>query len=143
MENNDLQRRIDELETVVYNHTHRGYDMTPVLGISSVLRVVELTDGSTVATDASTGDIFTLTTTQNFTMSNPTNPTNGQIIIYKIKQDGGGGNVITWDSNFRGSTDVPLPALTTTGDYVDYIQFIYDSSVTKWNCLAYNLGFAT
>lgn len=105
--------------------------------------VVALTDGSSVATDASLGDVFTLTTTQNFTMSNPTNAVNGKIIIYQIRQDGGGSNVITWGSNFRGSTDVILPVLTTTGGYADYIMFIYDSSVTKWNCLATNLGFAS
>lgn len=140
---NELKTRIDNLEREFNNHSHRGYDRSPEISFETDLTVVALTDGATVATDAATGDIFTLTTTQNFTMSNPTNPTNGQIIIYKIKQDGGGGNVITWDSNFRGSTDVPLPVLTTTGDYVDYIEFIYDSSVTKWNCLAYNLGFAT
>lgn len=105
--------------------------------------VVALTDSSTVATDASAGGLFTLTATQNFTMSNPTNPIDGQIIIYKIKQDAGGGNVITWDTAFRGSLDVALPVLTTTGDYVDYVMFIYDSSVSKFNCLATNLGFAS
>jgi hypothetical protein len=105
--------------------------------------VVALTDASTVTTNALFGDIFTLTTTQNFTMANPTNAVNGKKIIYKIKQDGTGSRVITWGSDFRGSTDIPLPTLTTTANYVDYVGFIYDSAVSKWNCLAVTKGFAT
>jgi len=104
---------------------------------------VALSDGANIATDASLGNIFTVTLGGNRTMDNPTNAVDGQKIIYKIKQDATGSRTITWGSNFRGSTDVALPTLTTTANYVDYIGFIYDSSVTKWNCLAVNKGFAT
>lgn len=105
--------------------------------------IVELTDSSTVTTDCTLGNEFHLTTTQNFTMSAPTGAVNGKLICYKIKQDGTGSRVITWDSVFRGSNDVSLPVLTTTANYVDYILFTYDSEVDKWNCLAVNLGFAS
>ncbi len=107
------------------------------------LPVSVLTDAASVVTNALLGALFTLTPTQNFTMANPTNPTNGQKIIYKIKQDSTGSRVITWDTAFRGSTDVALPVLTTTANFVDYITFVYDSAVSKWNCLAVNKGFAT
>jgi hypothetical protein len=105
--------------------------------------VVDLTDSTTVTTDCNLGDIFQLTTTQNFTMANPTNGVNGKKIIYKIKQDSTGSRVITWDTKFRGSSSISLPILTTTASYVDYIGFIYDEAVDKWNCLAVVKGFAT
>lgn len=102
-----------------------------------------LSDSSTVVTNATLGNLFTLTTSQNFTMSNPTGGLNGQKIIYKIKQDATGSRIVTWDSKFRGSNDLPLPVLTTTAGYVDYVGFIYDSVVDFWNCLSVNEGFAT
>ena len=105
--------------------------------------VVVLADSSTIETDCSLGNLFTLTTTQSFTMSAPTNAVSGKMIVYKIKQDSTGSRVVTWDSAFRGSLDQALPVLTTTANYVDYILFIYDASVEKWNCLSANQGFAT
>lgn len=109
----------------------------PTIGVSNSL------DSTTVETDCSTGDVFTLTTTQNFTMSNPTNMVDGKKIIYKIKQDGTGSRIVTWDTAFRGSTDIALPVLTTTAHEVDYIGFIYDAITGFWNCLAVVHGFAT
>ena len=108
-----------------------------------VNKVVALTDGANIATDASLGNIFTVTLAGNRTMGNPTNPTDGQTIIYKIKQDATGSRTITWGANFRGSTDVALPTLTTTAAYVDYVMFYYNSAVTKWDCLSVNRGFAS
>lgn len=63
-------------------------------------RVVALTSGSTVNTDASTGDLFTLTLAHNATMAAPTNPTDGQIITYRIQEDTTGGWNLSWDSIF-------------------------------------------
>ena len=116
---------------------------TPTFGDRIIEKVVALTDGANISTDASLGNIFTVTLGGNRTLDNPTNSTDGQRIIYKFKQDGTGSRTITFGSNFRGSTDVALPTLTTTAAYVDYIAFIYDSSVTKWNALAVNKGFSS
>ena len=108
-----------------------------------VNKVVALTDGVNISTDASLGNIFTVTLAGNRTMDNPTNATDGQTFIYKIKQDATGSRTITWGANFRGSTDVALPTLTTTAAYVDYVMFYYNSAVTKWDCLSANKGFAS
>lgn len=105
--------------------------------------VVRLTDAATVLTDARLGDIYELTTTQNFTMANPTNPINGKKIVYKIKQDATGSRVITWGSAFRETAAGTLPVLSTTAAYVDIVGFVYDSAVDKWNCWASKLGFAS
>lgn len=108
-----------------------------------VNKVVALSDGANIATDASLGNIFTVTLGGNRTMDNPTNAVDGQIILYKLKQDGTGSRTITWGSNFRGSTDVALPTLTTTANAVDYVLFYYNSAATKWDCLSVNKGFAS
>lgn len=107
-----------------------------------VNKVVALTDGVNIATDASLGNIFTVTLAGNRTMDNPTNGTVGQTIIYRIKQDATGTRTLALGTEFRGSTDVPLPTLTTTANAVDYVMFIR-SSVTTWDILATNKGFAS
>ncbi len=114
-----------------------------VFFIPTVTAPFALTDSTSIDTDAQDGSMFTLTTTQNFTLNNPTNAYNGKKIIYKIKQDSTGSRVITWGSKFRGTVASGLPTLSTTANYVDYIGFVYDSSVDKWNCWASQLGFAT
>lgn len=66
--------------------------------------VVPLTYGTTVATVANQGEFFTLSVanTTAFTISNPTNAVNGQIITYDIVNNSGGVmGAITWGANFR------------------------------------------
>ncbi len=153
MSEEELIKKIGDLEGQVAGlskssddfslHEHGGYDSSRI----AEHLVVSQTFGVTVYTNASIGNekviTFYFTATSNFTMANPTNCINGKRIIYKIKQDGTGSRIVTWGSAFRGSTSLSLPALTTSANFVDYIGFIYDASVGKWNCLAINLGFAT
>lgn len=136
----DITRQeFDSLTYTVKNHRHNETDTTkPLEG-----RVVPLLAGTTVNTNVQFGDIFTLTATASFTMANPTGAFDGKMFIYKIKQDATGSRVITWDTKFRGSTDVALPVLTTTAAYVDYVGFVYDAVVDKFNVLAVSKGYAT
>jgi hypothetical protein len=63
-----------------------------------------LTYGTTVATDTSKGNFFTLTVTDGvaFTMSAPTNPAKGQQITYDILNSSGGAmGAITWNAAFK------------------------------------------
>ncbi len=102
--------------------------------------VVALTDGVTVTTDASLGNTFTVTISGNRTLSNPTNPIDGQKIIYRIKQDGTGNRLITWGTAFRFGVDIPTPTLSTSASKTDYIGFIYNGTDSKWDCLAVTRG---
>jgi hypothetical protein len=115
-----------------------GYGNGPTYGFP--WGVVALTDGATINTDASTGATFTVTIAGNRTIANPTNPTHGQKIIYRIKQDATGNRLITWGSVFRfaGGT---APTLSTTGSKTDYIGFIYNATDAKWDCIAERTGF--
>lgn len=102
---------------------------------------VALTDGTNIATDASLAEIFSVTIAGNRTIDNPTNPTAGQTLIYRIKQDGTGSRTITWGSEFRFGTDVPSPTLSTTAAKTDYIGFRRNTTDTKWDCLAVARGY--
>jgi hypothetical protein len=103
--------------------------------------VVTLTaSGTTVATDASQGNTFKITLANSYTISNPTNPTDGQIITYRLKQDSTGSRTVSWGSAFRFSGGVQ-PALTVAGGKVDYIGFRYDSADAKWDNVAERLNF--
>lgn len=137
--NEQLKKADDEFML----HEHTGYDSN---AISNII-VIRQTFAAVVYTDASIGREkpvqFEFTATSNFTLANPTNCVNGKKIIYKIKQDGTGSRVITFGSNFRGSTSLALPTLTTTANAVDIIGFVYDAIVGKWNCWAVQQGYAS
>jgi len=105
-------------------------------------RVIALTDGATISTNADNGDIFTVTIAGNRTMNNPTGTTtDGQQIMYKITQDSNGSRTITWGAAFRFSTDVPNPTLTTTANKTDYVGFQWNAASSTWDCLAVARGY--
>lgn len=102
---------------------------------------VTLTPGTTVATDCSLGDYFTLTAAQNFTLSSPTNAVNKQKIIWEILQDATGSRVITLGAKFRLGTDITAITLTTTAAKRDYIAAIYDSTDDKFDIVGFVRGY--
>lgn len=103
-------------------------------------QVVALTDAATIATDASLGDIFTVTLGGNRTLGAPTNPTDCQMIMYRIRQDGSGNKTLGYNAIFRFSTDTPQPTLSTGAGVEDYLLFIYDATDVRWDCLAVRKG---
>jgi hypothetical protein len=92
---------------------------------------VALTDAATVAVDASLSNVFTLTLTDNRTLGQPTNPTDGQGITIFITQDGTGSRTLAYHADwlFPGGVD---PTLTTTAAAVDVLSGIYNGATTKW-----------
>ncbi len=104
--------------------------------------VSALTDAANIATDTSLGNTFTVTLGDNRTMSAPTgSPANGDKIMYRIRQDGTGNRTITWNSAFRFSGDPTPPTLSTAANKTDYVGFIYNSTDSKWDCIAERIGF--
>lgn len=103
-----------------------------------------LTDATTILVDASKGSLFTVTLGGNRTMGVPSNPTEGQMIIFRIKQDGTGTRLIsTWTvtNGYKFGATVTQPVLSTAANAVDYVGFIYNATNNIWHCLAYALGF--
>ena len=102
---------------------------------------VALADASHIVTDASLGNTFMVTIAGNRTMDNPSNLTDGQKILYRIDQGTGGSRLITWDTKFHFSSDVPQPTLSTSVGARDYVQFIFDSGYDRLECLGWSRGY--
>lgn len=104
-------------------------------------KVVSLTDGATITTDASTGNNFTVTLGGNRTLANPTNPTDGQKCVWRLKQDATGGRTITLDTAFRLGSDVTAVALSTTPNKTDYLGAIYNAADSVWDVVSLARGY--
>jgi hypothetical protein len=99
----------------------------------------------TTLVDASLGNTFRVTLTNTTTaMGAPSNPTDGQLILFEIKQDGTGSRLATWVATAGGyvfGTDVVSPTLSTAINKTDLVGFIYNSTANIWRCLAWARGY--
>jgi hypothetical protein len=95
---------------------------------------VALTDVANIATDASLGNIFTVTLGGNRTLDNPTNLVAGGVYRWAVTQDGTGSRTLAYGALFKwpGGT---APTLTATAGAIDSITAIYDGSVLLANFL--------
>ena len=111
--------------------------------ISSAIRVVVIADGTTVTINADTTDIATQANTQTagtLTINAPTGtPINGQKLIFRLLST----NVqtLSWNAVFQGSIDTALPSTSSGTSKYDYFGFIWNSTNSKWQMLAKNLGY--
>lgn len=98
-------------------------------------RVVSATNYTTSCTiDASVTDRYFITAQAGALLfNNPSNATNGQTIIIRIK-DNGTARALTWDTQFRGII-ASLPNTTRISKTM-YITVVYNSTDTKWDMVA-------
>lgn len=87
---------------------------------------VTLTDGTTIATDASLSKTFSLTLTGNHTLSNPTNLLSGQNYRWIVTQDASGNRTLAYGTLFKFSG---ASTLTTTIGAIDMISAVYNGTV--------------
>lgn len=111
------------------------------VGGALVITADTLTDAATIAVDASLGNEFTVTLGGNRTLGNPTNATNGQKILFRIRQDGTGSRTLTLDTKYRLGTTITSTTLTTTANKTDYLGVIYHSGDDKFDVIAFVKGF--
>lgn len=104
-------------------------------------RVAALTDAATIAVDASRGNTFQVTLGGNRTLGTPTNPVDGQRILFKVTQDGTGSRTLAYSAAYSFGADVTSPTLSTTAGKVDYLGFVYDEAATLWRCLSVVKGY--
>ena len=104
--------------------------------------VVALTDAATIAVDASLGNDFRLTLGGNRTLADPSNPADGQQVIFQVTQGSGGSFTIAWGSGYEFSADLPQPVLSTAAGQTDLLGFIYNAAKGKWLFAAYVNGFS-
>lgn len=98
--------------------------------------VVALTDAATIVVDASLGNHFRVTIAGNRTLGAPSNPTDGQKIVFEVIQDGTGSRTLAYNAAYAFSTDIPSPTLTTAASKRDFLGFSYNSTSAVWYCLA-------
>lgn len=113
----------------------------PLTNKTIIPRVVALTDAATIATDASLGNTFDVTLGGNRTLGAPTNPTNGQKIVYRVRQDATGGRTLAYDAVFRFGLDIPSIDLSSAPNLVDYIGVMYNGADSKWDVIALSRGY--
>ena len=104
--------------------------------------VVHLTDAGTIAVDASLGNDFRVTIAGNRTMGTPSNPVDGEQIIFQITQGTGAPFTITWGSGYEFSTALPQPTLSTGAGQTDLLGFVYNATTGTWLLAAFLNGFS-
>lgn len=88
---------------------------------------VTLTDGASIATDATLVTSFIVTLGGNRTLANPTNLAEGQRLVWLIKQDATGGRTLAFGSAFKFTGGV-APTLTSAANSVDMITGYTDGT---------------
>jgi hypothetical protein len=111
------------------------------LGQSVAPKTFALTDAATIAVNAQNGNLMTVTLGGNRTLGNPSNPVDGQQIVFVITQDGGGSRTLAYASAYAFSTSLPSPTLSTGSGAVDYLEFIYSAAASKWRFVSFISGF--
>lgn len=96
---------------------------------------VTLTDAAPIVIDASTGTEFRVTLGGSHTLSNPTNPSNGQKIRLVINPVT---FTLTFDTKYKFG-GAGAPSLTASKD--NYLEFVYNLSADEWRCVIRALGF--
>ena len=97
---------------------------------------------ATLTPNISVGDTFTVTAqAAALSVANPTGtPVNGQKMIIRIK-DNGTARAITWSgTQYRASSDLALPTTTIISKTM-YLGFIWNSTDSKWDLLAFLNNF--
>lgn len=86
--------------------------------------------------DVSTTDIFVITAQAGaLKFNNPSGtPVQGEKLLVRIK-DNATARALTYDTQFRASSDLALPATTVLSKTL-YMLFIYNSTDTKWDLLS-------
>jgi hypothetical protein len=120
-----------------------GNAATATTAVTVPVRNTTLADSRTITVNVDTTDLAVQTNTQTvglLTIAAPSGtPASGQKFILRLQCT----NVQTfsWNAVFAGSTDLALPASTTGSSKYDYVGFIYNSTVSKWQLLAKVFGF--
>ncbi len=116
-------------------------DTQTLTGKRVTKRVETLTDAATVTPASDTNDGGKLLTlSQSTTIANPTGtPTPFQQYVLRVTS--ASAQALTWGGAYRGSTALPLPALTTGGAKTDYLGFQWNADSSTWDMLALSQGY--
>lgn len=129
---------------ITYNGTQWNVisEKTTPVSITSFTATVTLTDGATIAMDASTGVTFLITATGNRTLLAPSNPSTGE--VKRIAHTASGADrtlsLTTGAGGFRFGAEITALTATTSGT-TDYIGILYNLADDRWDVVSYMKGF--
>jgi hypothetical protein len=90
-------------------------------------------NGSTIATDASLGNNFRVAAlTANVTLSNPTNPTDGQVVTWEVIQHASAAKTLSFGAAFGFGAEITACTISTALSSHNFITAIYNSTAAKW-----------
>ena len=112
-------------------HTVATLDKQQSYTKAQTVTPVTLTDASTIAVDASLGNVFDVTITASRVLGNPTNLTDGQTLVFRIKEDSSGTRVLTFASAYDFGVDTPSTD-PIAADTMDIMTCVSDG--TKLHC---------
>lgn len=97
--------------------------------------------GGTLTPVSITNDMAIATAlSQATTIAAPTgSPVQGEKLVIRLK-DNGTARALTWNAIYRASSDLALPTTTILSKTL-YCGFIYNSTDTKWDLVAYLNNF--
>lgn len=108
----------------------------------------DLTDATTIATDAEKGTVFRVTITASRTLGAPTNARDSMTRSWEIKQHSSGGpytiTLATGTGGFSFGTTIPSAnvVLSTAASAVDILTARYDSASQRWRVIGFVKGYA-
>lgn len=106
----------------------------------SVLPVALTSTAGSVAVNAALSNNFTHTLTENTTLANPTNLTNGMILNFRFKNHASAPKTMALGSKYKLAGGAAM-ALTATNGAVDFMSCYYDLASDTLNCVV-NKAFA-
>ncbi|MCF2130104.1 hypothetical protein L1I79_27280 [Strepomyces sp. STD 3.1] len=111
-------------------------------GITAPSQVITLTDAATIATDASRGSHFKVTMAGNRTLGVPTNPVDGQRVVWEVVASGGARTLALAGGagGFAFGSDITALTATVSGK-TDFIGAIYSATANLWRVVAYAKGY--
>lgn len=105
-----------------------GLDDVHVFTKNQSVSVDTLTDGATIAVDASLSNNFKVTLAGNRTLATPTNLTAGMVLNIELIQDGTGNRTLTFGSAYKFAGRV-TPAISTGAGMRDLLSCYYNGSI--------------
>ncbi len=110
------------------------------LANQSVLPVALTSTSAHVAVNAALSNNFTHTLTENTTIDNPTNLTDGMVLNFRFLQHASSPKTISWGSKFKFPGGV-AGTLTASNSAVDFMSCYYDATSDTLDCVI-NKAFA-
>jgi hypothetical protein len=83
---------------------------------------------------------FTMTLNGDKTLANPVNATDGQKILWRIRQDATGSRTLAFGNKFSFSASAPEFAVSTAANSITYLAAIYDAVSDKFQVTGF-IGF--